>query len=55
MIGVAKLFSLRLFELCRQGRFPADMLMTTYDFGQVDEAADDAESGATIKHVPRMG
>ena len=52
--AVSKLFLPRLVELWRQGRFPVDRLMTAYDFDQINEAAHDAESGATIKPVLRM-
>jgi len=37
-----------------QGRLPFDRLVTFYDFDQINEAAADAESGATIKPILRM-
>ncbi len=52
--SVPELFLPRLFELWRAGRFPVDRLMVQYDFDRINEAALDAESGATIKPVLRM-
>lgn len=43
-----------LIELYRQGRFPFDRLVRFYDFEQINQAVEDAESGATIKPVIRM-
>jgi aryl-alcohol dehydrogenase len=37
-----------------QGRFPFDRLVTFYDFDQINQAAADAESGATIKPILRI-
>jgi aryl-alcohol dehydrogenase len=44
----------RLIELWERGRFPADRLMTFYDFDRIEQAARDAEEGTTIKPVLRM-
>jgi aryl-alcohol dehydrogenase len=44
----------RLSELWRQGRFPADRIITHYDLDQIDTAAHDAETGRVIKPVLRM-
>jgi aryl-alcohol dehydrogenase len=44
----------RLIELWRQGRFPIDRIMKTYDFDQIDHAAHDAEHGQVIKAVLKM-
>jgi aryl-alcohol dehydrogenase len=43
-----------LIRLWEQGRFPVERLMTFYDFDEIERAAHDAESGATIKAVLRM-
>ena len=52
--AVPAVFIPRLIELWRQGRFPVDRLMRTYDFDQIDAAAHDAEEGRVIKPVVRM-
>jgi aryl-alcohol dehydrogenase len=52
--SVPEVFLPRLIELWEQGRFPVDRFMTFYDFGQIDEAAHDAESGKVVKAVVRM-
>lgn len=41
----------RLVDLFMAGRFPLDRLVTRYDFADVNQAAADATSGATIKPV----
>jgi aryl-alcohol dehydrogenase len=38
-----------------QGRFPFDQLVRFYDFDQINQAAADAESGAAVKPIIRMG
>lgn len=43
-----------LIGLYRQGRFPFDRLITTYDFGEIDRAISDAHEGGTIKAVLRV-
>lgn len=45
----------QLLELHLQGRFPYDRLVTFYDLDQINEAAKDAESGATVKPILRIG
>ena len=45
----------QLIDLYLQGRFPFDKLVRFYDFDQINEAAADAESGAVIKPVLRIG
>jgi aryl-alcohol dehydrogenase len=40
-----------LFDWYRSGRFPVDQLIRTYAFDQINVAAADAASGATIKPV----
>ena len=41
-------------ELCRQGRFPFDRLVKTYELSEINQAAHDSESGKVIKPVLRM-
>ncbi|MFJ8996169.1 NAD(P)-dependent alcohol dehydrogenase [Streptomyces sp. NPDC102279] len=41
----------QLIDLYEQGRFPVDRLLTRYDFEQIEEAVQDAASGAVIKPV----
>jgi aryl-alcohol dehydrogenase len=52
--SVPDVFLPRLIELWRQGRFPAERLITEYDFDRIDEAARDAEEGKVIKPVLRV-
>lgn len=44
----------RLVDLFMAGRFPLDRLITDYDFADINRAAADASSGATIKPVLRL-
>ena len=41
----------RLVDLFMEGRFPLDRLVTRYDLADINQAAADAASGATIKPV----
>ncbi len=43
-----------LVERYRSGRFPVDRLVTTYPFEEIERAAQDLASGATIKPVVLM-
>ena len=43
-----------LIELHRQGRFPFDRLVKVYELSEINQAAHDSETGATIKPVIRM-
>ena len=52
--SVPGVFIPRLIELWRQGRFPAQRLIETYDFDRIDEAARAAGAGEVIKPVVRM-
>jgi aryl-alcohol dehydrogenase len=52
--SVPDLFLPLLMDLQLSGRFPAERLMTFYDFDRIEEAAHDAETGAAIKSVLRM-
>ncbi len=45
----------QLLDLHMQGRFPFDRLVRFYDFDQINQAAADAESGAAIKPIIRIG
>ena len=40
-----------LVELYKQGRFPIDRLVHTYEFADIDQAAQDMQAGRTIKPV----
>jgi aryl-alcohol dehydrogenase len=53
--SVPDVFVPQLLDLHMQGRFPFDRLVTFYDFDQINEAAADTESGATVKPILRMG
>jgi aryl-alcohol dehydrogenase len=44
----------RLVDLYMAGRLPLDRLITSYDFAQINRAAADATSGATIKPVLKL-
>jgi aryl-alcohol dehydrogenase len=52
--SVPGVFIPRLIELWRQGRFPVEAIMKTYDFDQLDAAAHDAEEGRVVKAVVKM-
>jgi aryl-alcohol dehydrogenase len=39
----------RLIELWKQGRFPVDRLVKTYDFADINNAFADSASGAVVK------
>lgn len=53
--SVPDLFIPSLVELYQQGRFPFDKLVKFYDFGQINQAAEDSEKGITIKPIVRLG
>ena len=52
--SVPELFIPQLIELHRQGRFPFDRLIKFYGLDEINQAAADSESGATIKPILRM-
>lgn len=52
--SVPDVFVPQLLELYMQGRFPFDRLVKLYDFDQINQAAADAASGATVKPVLRI-
>jgi aryl-alcohol dehydrogenase len=49
-----KEFIPRLVDLLMQGKMPVDRLVTFYDLADINRAARDSASGATIKPVVRM-
>ncbi len=52
--SVPDVFVPQLIDLYMQGRFPFDRLVQFYEFDQINQAAADAESGATVKPVLRI-
>ena len=48
------LFIPRLVEFWRQGRFPFDRLIQTYDFADIAQAWADTSSGRVVKPVMLM-
>jgi aryl-alcohol dehydrogenase len=52
--SIPQLFIPRLAELWKQGRFPVERIVATYDFEAIDQAVTDAEDGVVIKPVLRM-
>jgi aryl-alcohol dehydrogenase len=53
--AVPSQFLPRLVDLWERGRFPVERLVAFYDFDRIDEAAHDAEAGAVVKPVLRIG
>lgn len=49
--SVPDVFVPRLLELWRQGRFPVERIMDRYAFGDIEQAARDAEEGRVVKPV----
>lgn len=49
--SVPQIFIPALIDLWKQGRFPFDKLIKTYDFSDINEAFEDSEKGITIKPV----
>lgn len=52
--SVPDLFLPQLHRLWAAGKFPVERMMTFYDFDQIEQAAQDAEAGSTVKAVLRM-
>ncbi len=52
--SIPQLFIPRLVGLWRQGKFPVDRVVSTYDFDAIDQAVHDAETGSVIKPVLLM-
>lgn len=44
----------KLIKLHAQGRFPAEKMISCYDFAQINEAVHDSETGACVKAVLRL-
>ena len=49
-----QVFLPHLVDLMMEGKFPAERLMTFYPFAEINQAAEDAATGKTIKPVLRM-
>ena len=49
-----QIFLPHLVDLMMDGKFPVDRLMTFYPFAEINQAAEDATTGKTIKPVLRM-
>jgi aryl-alcohol dehydrogenase len=52
--SVPEIFIPQLIDLWRAGKLPVDRLIETYDFDAINEAAEAAEAGDTVKCVLRM-
>lgn len=52
--SVPDVFIPRLIDLYSQGRFPFDSLVKYYDLADINQAAEDSESGDVIKPILRM-
>ncbi len=52
--SVPDVFIPRLVDLYAQGRFPFDRLVQYYSLDEINQAAEDAEKGATLKPVLRV-
>lgn len=52
--SIPDIFIPRLIELYSQGRFPFDRLVKFYDLKDINQAAEDSETGVTMKPVLRM-
>ncbi len=52
--SIPGIFIPRLIDLYRQGRFPFDELVEFYDFDEINRAAEDLETGRTVKPVLRI-
>ena len=50
----SKEFIPKLVDLLMQGKMPVDRMITHYDFADINRAARDSASGATIKPVLRI-
>jgi aryl-alcohol dehydrogenase len=53
--SVPTIFIPKLIDLWRAGRLPIDRLVRTYDFDQINQAAEDALAGEVVKPVLLMG
>jgi aryl-alcohol dehydrogenase len=52
--AVPRVFLPKMIEWYKQGRFPVDRLVTTFDFADINEAVHAAEAGGAIKPVLLM-
>jgi aryl-alcohol dehydrogenase len=52
--SIPNTFLPKLLEMNREGRFPYDRLITTYDFSDINKAFEDARAGRAIKPVLKM-
>lgn len=52
--SIAQLFIPELLDLYKQGKFPLDKLVTTYDFEDINQAFEDSNNGKVIKAVLRI-
>lgn len=52
--AIPDVFIPRLLELYVQGRFPFDRLVKFYELDEINEAAEDSESGEVLKAILRM-
>lgn len=52
--GQSPLFLDSLMRLQRDGRFPLEKHVASYDFAEINHAIDDSDSGTSIKPVVRM-
>ncbi|MFD7893743.1 NAD(P)-dependent alcohol dehydrogenase [Streptomyces sp. NPDC059743] len=53
--SIPQLFIPQLIDLYKAGRFPFDRLVSFYDFGDINQAVTDTQTGAAIKPVLRIG
>lgn len=53
--SVPRILIPQIISLYKQGKFPFDKLIKFYDFEDINKAAEDSRSGATIKPVIRIG
>jgi aryl-alcohol dehydrogenase len=53
--AIPQLFIPKLIEMYRTGDFPFDRLLSFYDFGDINQAVEDARSGTAIKPILRIG
>jgi aryl-alcohol dehydrogenase len=52
--AIPDMFIPRLLELYVQGRFPFDRLVRFYELDEINQAAEDSESGEVLKAILRM-
>ncbi len=52
--SIPNTFLPKILKMNREGRFPYDRLISTYDFSDINKAFEDAKAGRTIKPVLKM-